>query len=547
MSESVVVLGLGPVGATLALLLAHAGVPTIAIEREPDVFPLSRAIALDDEALRVLQAAGLAAPQAPTFLTQQTVRFRSRHGTALLDLPPRLSPNGHPALAFFHQPDLDRALREELRRHPNVTLLLGHELEALRQHGQGVALRLQERRTGSRRRIDAGWLLACDGARSLVRRELGISLQGLTSDRRWLVVDTHRPGGTVAGPFEFICDPARPTVTAPLPGARRRWEFMLLPGEEPSVMEQPEAVRALLAPFADADGLDVIRATVSTFHARVAERWRDGCIFLLGDAAHLSPPFAGQGLGAGLGDAQNLAWKIAAVVNGSASSALLDTYERERRPHVTRLIALAVLLGLAIQTRRPRLAVARDAALAAFLALPGARSWAAGGGWKPRTRYRHGFVRDGRWRPSLTSPLLPQPEVTRPGARGLPLDEVLGPRFALVGFETDPAAALDPESRAILHALSVQVVQIASHPAAVAATDRVTFVCDESGVLQEWFARAGGRLALVRPDRHVYALFGPEEAVRALREMAAAAGVLSIRRQPAPSFTPKAGTPRGGA
>jgi 3-(3-hydroxy-phenyl)propionate hydroxylase len=547
MSEPVVVLGLGPVGATLALLLARAGVPTIAIEREPDVFPLSRAVALDDEALRVLQAAGLATPDAPAFLTRQTVRFRSRHGTSLLDLPPRLSPNGHPALAFFHQPDLDRALREELHRHPNVTLLLGHDLEAFRQHGQGVALTLHEPGTGSRRRVDASWLLGCDGARSLVRRELGISLPGLTSDRRWLVVDTQLPGGTVGGPFEFICDPARPTVTAPLPGGRRRWEFMLLPGEEPSAMERPEAVRALLAPLTDADALEVVRATVYTFHARVAERWRDRRVFLVGDAAHLSPPFAGQGLSAGLGDAHNLAWKIAAVVNGSANSALLNTYERERRPHVMRLIAVAVLLGLAIQTRRPRSAVARDAVLAALLKVPGVRSWAAGGGWKPRTRYRSGFVRDTRWRGSLTGGLLPQPEVALPGSRPVALDEVLGPRFALVGFETDPAAALAPESRAIVHALSVTVLQIRSRPAPVAATDGVTVVHDKDGVLQEWFARAGANLALVRPDRHVYAVFGPEQAARAVRDLAAAAGASSTRRLRAPSFAPHPGMPGRGA
>jgi 3-(3-hydroxy-phenyl)propionate hydroxylase len=525
MTGQVVVVGLGPVGATLALLLARAGVATIAIDRDPGVFPVSRAVALDDEALRVLQATGLEAPTPPRFLTQETVRFRSRHGTPLLDLPPRLSANGHPALAFFHQPDLERALRDELARQPNVTLLIGHELERFSQHSNGVVLTLRERASGSRRRLDASWLLGCDGAGSLVRRQLAIRLRGLTFARRWLVVDTLRPAGTVTAPFEFICDPARPTVVAPLPGGRQRWEFMVLPGEDPSRIERPAAVRRLLAQFADvdADAVQVLRSTVYTFHARIAERWRDGRVFLLGDAAHLTPPFAGQGLSAGLGDAHNLAWRITAAVNGSASPVLLDSYQAERRPHVTRLVALSVLLGAGIQTRRTALALARDAALRGILAAPGVRGWATAGGWKPPSRYKHGFV-DTRSRLRVTGSQLPQPAVRLRSGEERRLDDVLGPRFALVGFETNPAAGLDAQCRAILDALSVRFVQIVSSVASTDAPAEVTLLEDRSGALNAWFRQARARLVLVRPDRHVYAALHADRVADVVMPLAAAVG-----------------------
>lgn len=526
MTAPVAVVGLGPVGATLALLLARAGVPTIAIEREPDVFPLSRAVALDDEALRVLQAAGLGADQLPGLLTEQTVRFRSRLGAPLIELPPRVSPNGHPAIAFFHQPDLERALREELRRQTSVTLLLGHVLEGFRQHVDGVSLTVRDRRTGSRRVVDAKFLLGCDGGRSLVRRELGIRLRGMTFARRWLVVDTQRSGRTPAGPFEFVCDPARPTVAAPLPEARQRWEFMLLPGEEAAEMEQPAAVRALIGRFSAPRELEVLRATVYTFHARVAERWRDGRAFVVGDAAHLSPPFAGQGLSAGLRDAHNLAWKVAAVADGSASSGLLDTYETERRPRVTELIALAVLLGTIIQTRRRSLAAIRDAALRMVLGVPGVRSWLAGGGWKPPSRYRHGLVRK-RWADRRVSGRqLPQPSVLWSSSEQRPLDDVLGCRFALIGLETDPSVALDAPSRAVVDALSIQLVHVSSTFGRTHAKNGVVSVRDPTGALQEWFKRAGGSLALVRPDRHVYAVFAPNETASTLRALASDVGLL---------------------
>lgn len=514
MTAAVAVVGLGPVGATLTLLLARSGVETVVIEREPEVSPLSRAVALDDEALRVLQAAGLQ----PSGLTQRPVRVRSRHGRTLLDLPPRLSSNGHPALAFFHQPDVERELRARLRRQPNVTLLLDHELERFEDRGDRVELIVHDRTSATSRSLTVAWLLAADGARSTVRRQLGIRLRGITFARRWLVVDTRRPDLGPEAPFEFICDPRRPTVAAPLPGGRRRWEFMLLPGEEPAEMEQEHQVRRLLSGVTDAAAVEVLRATAYTFHARGAKHWRRGRVLLAGDAAHLSPPFAGQGVSAGLGDAHGLAWRIAMVTREAAHPRLLDSYEAERRRHVTKLVTLSSALGVLIQSRSPTTAAVRDVALRALWAVPPVRTWATRGGWKPPARYPHGFILAGGG--SRAGAQIPQPLVHQESSEPRRLDDVLGPHFAVIAVGIDLTTALDGHARDIAARAGVQLVQIGRSPA-TGAPEGVTVLFDDDRVLQHWLADSRTPILLVRPDRHLYAATSAADATAAVRDLVA--------------------------
>jgi 3-(3-hydroxy-phenyl)propionate hydroxylase len=495
------IVGLGPVGATLALLLTRAGVPVVAVDREPNVFPLARAIALDDEGLRVLQAAFGEPPQRRLALTERTVRFRSARGSTLIDLPPRHSRSGHPAIAFFHQPQLERALRDELGRRPDATLLLGHELVDLQQHADRVSLVLREP-TGARRHLDVSWLVGCDGAGSLVRRTLGIRLRGATSAQRWLVVDGEAAPSHAQEPFEFLCDPARPAVAAPLGAGRRRWELMLLPGESVQHVEAATTRHDLLTRFAVAVDATIVRSVVYGFHARVADRWRVGRVLLAGDAAHLSPPFAGQGLSAGLGDAHNLGWKLAAVERAAAGEGLLDSYETERRRHVTKLIALAVVLGLIIQSRSRSVAAVRDLVLRTALAAPGVRAWLVAGGWKPAARYPSGVVRPVDRDHGAVGAPVPQPDVITRSGDVRPFDDILGDGFAVVAFDADPVGGLDDRSREILRRLGATCVRVEAMGRAHDHGElRVT---DATGMLTAWARRHGIRTAIVRPDRYVF-------------------------------------------
>jgi 3-(3-hydroxy-phenyl)propionate hydroxylase len=377
----VVVVGLGPVGATAALLLAARGVPVVAIEREPQPHGGSRAVALDDTGLSVLEAAGLGAELGGLFAPARTIRFSSRAGDVLLELRPSLTDHGHPELAFFHQPDLERALRSALGRAKGVEVRLRQQVTGLSPGAEGVEVEMADVLSGQRSGLRAAVVLGCDGARSTVRRALGARLRGVSPARRWLVVDTVSEG-EAPGRFEFGCDPRRPWVHGTLPDGRHRWEFLLSPDEAAGQLERPESVARLLEGRGHTPSA-VGRAGVYLHHARMADRLSGGRVLLLGDAARLSPPFAGQGLSAGLRDASAASWRAAAVTEGRAGPELLAAYGRERRPDSVRVIALALAVGAIVQTRDRRIAAVRDAAIGALWRLPRVRAWAHAGRWRP--------------------------------------------------------------------------------------------------------------------------------------------------------------------
>ena len=252
---------------------------------------------------------------------------------------------------------------------------LEHEVLGFEQHADHVAVAVRDLATGRSRVVRARYLLGADGARSLVRKQLGVGSEDLQLDQPWLVVDT-----VLTRPVDLpvlvqqICDPARPTTFVPMCGQRRRWEFMLLPGETAADLERPGRITELLAPWVEPGDVEIVRAVVYTFHAILAERWRDRRVFLLGDAAHQMPPFLGQGMCSGIRDAHNLIWKLALVARGLAPDALLDTYQEERAPHVRAIIETAVMLGGLLQTTDPEVAAARDAAMLAPDAAPPERT-----------------------------------------------------------------------------------------------------------------------------------------------------------------------------
>ena len=179
-------------------------------------------------------------------------------------------------------------------------------------------------------------VLGCDGANSTIRQLAGITMEDLGFTERWLVVDIRAETGldTWDG-VEQICDPARAATFMQVTGDRYRWEFRLRDGEDEAGLITPAALGQLLRPWtgrSDLDGLQIIRSATYTFRAQMASRFRAGRVFLLGDAAHLTPPFIGQGLAGGLRDADNLAWKLAYVLTGRAGEDLLDTYDSRTPP-----------------------------------------------------------------------------------------------------------------------------------------------------------------------------------------------------------------------
>jgi 3-(3-hydroxy-phenyl)propionate hydroxylase len=312
-------------------------------------------------------------------------------------------------------------------------------------------------------------------------------------------------------------------VHGALPAGRHRWEFLLARDETEGDLEHPDAVRRLLAERGHADA-EVLRARVYPHHARVADHLVDGRVLLLGDAAHLSPPFAGQGLSAGLRDAMAAAWRAATVAHGRGEAASLARYEAERRSDVVRSTALAVVVGAAVQTRDRRLAAVRDGVLAALWRLPGVEAWSHSGGWKPsgapprRALGSGGGLSPARWgRRRAMGRRLPQPLVTRPDGCVLRLDDALGPAFALLGLGLDSLALLDGPTRATLRGLGIRAVEVIGGEASVAPRP-AALLDPEDALARHLGRRSEGSLVLVRPDRIVAGAFGHAEASRLLVE-----------------------------
>ncbi|MEV0675008.1 bifunctional 3-(3-hydroxy-phenyl)propionate/3-hydroxycinnamic acid hydroxylase [Actinosynnema sp. NPDC050436] len=485
-----VVIGCGPVGALTANLLGVRGVRTLVVERSAEPHGQPRAFSCDDEALRIFQQAGLREEVERDTYPPRRAEYVNARGRVFAEIALDEIDFGLGAkpLHFFDQPRLEAALRRGLARFPHVTLRTNTEVTGLTGHDDHVTVTLRE--DGRATEVDTRYVLGADGARSTTRVAAGIALRGASDTERWLAVSGDvQPGGTRVDATRFVCDWRRPAFVSPGAFGTHRLEFMLLDGEDPEAMTSPAAIRRLVAPYVDPDRFAVTRAVVYAFHHLVADRWRDGRVFLLGDAAHQMPPFLGQGLCSGLRDAANLTWRLAQVLRGDAEDALLDGYEAERRPHAEEMALTSVRLGRVFLVRNRVAAAARDVALRAVQAVPRVRRAIRHFEFKPRPALpgHRGTV----------GTMFPQPDVAVEGRR-VPLDDVLGAEFAVVGPGVDAVTALTWRGPVARFARVV--------PAGSGAAGDITTVEDVDGTLCAWFAAHGADVVVLRPDRFVHAV-----------------------------------------
>lgn len=342
----VLIAGGGPTGVTLAVLLARRGVKVIVAEKEADIYPLPRAAHIDHEGMRILQEAGVAEAVMKTARRANRYDFLNAKGEVLLRFEGagQIGSGGWLAANMIHQPSVEAELRKALAAQPTAELHNRWELTGFTDDGSGVTAAINT--PDGERTIRARYLVGADGARSPVREAAGIAFEDLNFEEPWLVVDVLVDDYSKLPTENLqICDPARPTTCVLMGEGRHRWEFMIKPGETAEQVSDDAFIEKLLEPWNVKGAVRLERKAVYTFRARIAEHWRRGRVLLAGDAAHQTPPFAGQGMCSGLRDAANLAWKLAAVIRDGANDALLDSYQPERAPNLRATIDMAIMMG----------------------------------------------------------------------------------------------------------------------------------------------------------------------------------------------------------
>lgn len=474
--SDILIVGLGPTGATLANLLSTLGLSVTVIEAAHETFPLPRATHFDGEVMRVFQSIGLAEQILPFTHVNPGMTFVNLDRNVLLSWPRPgdVGPNNwHPSYRF-HQPALEAVLRKGLERFPDTRVRTGCELLSVRQSDDRVQARFVARDKATPEVIDGQYLIGCDGGRSTVRGMVDAPLKDLGSHEQWLVVDLimrREVEGLTDGTVQF-CDPHRPTTYMRCVGRRRRWEFMVMPGDDVAALTAPDGVWGLLSPWLTPDDAEIERAVTYVFHAVIAHPWRRSRVLLAGDAAHQMPPFLGQGLCAGIRDASNLAWKLDRVITGRASADLLDTYEAERSPHVHSTIEHAIEVGEIIQTIDPEKARQRD-----FKLGQGSRQMSSLAPRLGSGLHRAAYLPAGS--------IFPQPILSS----GVPLDEFVGSNFAVIG------------ARDLLDSVSSTTTVLWNINEVVCLPDEAQTCLDELHV----------RAVIIRPDRYILAVANSAE------------------------------------
>ncbi|MFZ5933823.1 bifunctional 3-(3-hydroxy-phenyl)propionate/3-hydroxycinnamic acid hydroxylase [Pseudomonas sp. HS6-2] len=512
-TADVVVIGAGPVGLAIANYLGQAGVQVLQIEKLDQLIDYPRAIGIDDESLRTVQAIGLVEQVLPHTTPWHAMRFLTPKGRCFADIQPMTDEFGWSRRNAFIQPQVDAVLYQGLARFANVRTLFSRDVVEFQQDEQGVSLRMNGPE-GRQETVRGRYLVACDGGNSLIRRSLDIAFEGKTAPNQWIVIDiANDPLGT---PNVYLCcDPVRPYVSAALPHGVRRFEFMVMPGETEAQLSQPENLRKLLAKvLPDPDRVELIRKRVYTHNARLAGQFRVKRVLLAGDAAHIMPVWQGQGYNSGMRDASNLGWKLALVAKGLAGEALLDTYEQERRDHAKAMIDLSVLAGHVLAPPKRWQGILRDGVSWALNYLPAVKRYFLEMRFKPMPQYAKGaLVAEPNNKATPVGRMFIQPKVVTEAGETRLLDDVIGSNFAFIAWGNDPLWGLSAEQVQAWRALGacfIQVLPQVQLKAGREVPDGVIRVGDCSGRLKEWFGRHPVSIVLLRPDRFVGAVAIPQ-------------------------------------
>lgn len=525
----VAICGAGPTGLMIANLLGMYGFSVQVLEAGDELIDFPRGVGMDDETMRTFQAVGLVDQVLPHTVPHQRLVFVDRKRRTLAEIAPPADEFGWPRRNGFVQPLADRVLLEGLDRFPDVAVAWSSRVTSFSQDDQGV--RLQVAGPDGVRTLAARYLVGADGGRSDVRKGLGVAFKGSTARREWLVIDLRddpmgRPGAFVGA------DPRRPYACISIPHGIRRFEFMLRRGEGDKQAADDAFVARLLKPFVpNPREARIIRRRVYAHHSRIAERFRRGRVFLAGDAAHVMAVWQGQGYNSAIRDAFNLSWKLAAALRGLGDDRLLDSYELERRDHVTAMVNLSRLVGRVVSIRNPLTAALRDSFFRAISRFPSAKNYIVTMRFKPMPTMDAGALTPvgSTSSPTPVGRIFIQPTVATRACPGVRLDDAIGNWFALIAWNNDPRSILDQDALARLRAIGARLVSVRplvqlGWDGPDGASDDVLIVGDADGRLKRWFEQREESVLLLRPDRIVGGASGAQAASEMVRAFVGALG-----------------------
>lgn len=500
---NVAVVGYGPTGMAAAALLGKLGHNVIVIERWPALYGLPRFTHIDDETARTLQSV-CDIDRAMADSTPTEYEWVNGEGEVLLKIPTFPGSQGFPAHNSIYQPDIENALDERLRDLPNVEVRQGWVVTGLQQDGASVRLEIapwnsRGPQPGRTETLEVDYVIGADGARSVIREAIGTGRIDYGFHEQWINIDTEwlRPHDEHFAIAKQFCDPARGHMFMGIGQSRQRFEFAVLEGENAAELEKPEAAWSWLKQTHGLGPEDVciVRQLSYTFTGRVAEQWRSGRVFIAGDAAHVMPPYLGQGACSGIRDSANLAWKLHLVLAGQAPDSLLDTYQEERMPHAIAAVQMSIGLGRVANTTDPAEAEARDAAFKAGQAPP-----------PPALPKLSGSLFPDAGPDTPVGSLAPQGRL-RNGAEIQRGDDVLGYGFHLI---VTPAAfsSLDEPQHDRMQRLGIRSLVLGPEQ-------------DVDGTYSSFLDAHGAEAAIVRPDHIVYATAGPGGLPTLLDDLAA--------------------------
>jgi 3-(3-hydroxy-phenyl)propionate hydroxylase len=505
----VIVVGYGPTGLVATSLLARLGHDVVTFERWPSLYGLPRLVNLDAEAARIVQASGdveVALDESTPFVRYY---FKNAEGDTLVDLDWSGRHHcGYASHLSMYQPHVEDAI-DTAARERGADVRQGREVIGLDQDDEGVTVTARDA-DGREETVRGRWLVAADGAASTIREILGVEREDLGMRSAFLNLDTMRKEGMEPvhlGAPTVTCAPPRMHVVVPIGTARLRFELEVNEDDDREELLKPESAWKLLRDWHDLgpDDLEIYRQVIYEFDSKLAVRWRHGRVLLAGDAAHLMPPFLGQGACSGMRDAINLAWRLDLVLRGTQGGGLLDGYEAERVPHVRSQILTSVAMGQMATESRPAEAKARDEAFLSGQAPPP----------PPDAVVSDGVVHRGAdgepARPA--GELGPQGEIELAGKRGR-ADDLTGWGFRLIADGSEPLGELAGEHRATLSRLGVEVLPISG-------TAGPESPYDVEGHYREYFDVEEVSAVLVRPD---FVVFGAARDAAGVAELVADLG-----------------------